>query len=592
VPKKESEELISHRRIGYLSKVAILLFLVLLVQLWRLQIVKGDEYVKLAEENFVRFVYLSPQRGMIVDRNGVVLARDSPRFYLRVRPGELADKAGFARDVARIVGMEPEEVLRRLGDVDEKGWAVVKRDLERAEAIALEEWASVFAGISVETGVRRSYPFAEAAGNLTGYIGKVSRKDLEVGYRLNDIIGKAGVELIYEEYLKGEKGGEEIVVNARGRKIKTLRRIEPIPGDNVVLTIDAELQKYCYELMGEKSGAVVVMDVNTGGILALVSKPSYDPNIFALGLSREEWEKLANDPSNPLQNRPLQGEYPPGSTFKVVVAAAALEARKVNPNEEITCTGSYRLGKWNFVCWKREGHGPISFIDAMAHSCDVYFYKIGERVGIDGLYAYGAYFGLGQKTGIDLPGEHAGLMPNPGWKRRYLHERWFRGDTLNLSIGQGYLLVTPLQIASLYGAIANGGYLLQPHVLDKIVTCDGNLKRAFKRKVIRRVPLSDTTLKLIKKSLEATVDYGTGRTCRIKGLKICGKTGTAQNPHGEDHAWFAAFAPADEPRYVVAVLVEHGGHGGETAAPIARKIFLHLFGIEEENDEPLERAGD
>jgi penicillin-binding protein 2 len=420
-------------------------------------------------------------------------------------------------------------------------------------------------------------------------------------YEQGDMIGKNGLEKIYESNLKGKKGFKEIEVDASGRELKTLRKLSPKAGNSLVLTLDSRVQKKLEKLMDEVSGkspvegSVVVMKVQSGEIIAMVSKPSFDPNFFATGVSRKKWNNLVRDEKNPLQNRAVNGQYPPASTYKLVTAYAALSEKVVEPESTIFCPGYFRLGKRNYRCWKKKGHGNMNLHDALVQSCDVYFYTLGHRLGIDNLAKYANRLGLGELTGIELQGEKPGLVPSRQWKKRFKNEPWFPGETISASIGQGYNLVTPLQSARMISTIASGGILIRPYLVKKIEDSDGKLIQEFFPVVNRNIGIDPEVLKHLKEGLRGVVHeaHGTGHRARLKNVTVSGKTGTAQvvgmkasdeiDPEEEipysfrDHAWFVAFAPYEKPEVAVSVIIEHGGHGGTTAAPIARKILETYF---------------
>jgi penicillin-binding protein 2 len=431
-------------------------------------------------------------------------------------------------------------------------------------------------------------------------VGEVSPEQLASGlYReanMGDIVGKFGLEKIYDNFLRGKDGGRQVEVNAQGKEINVLGITEPVPGLNLVLNIDIRMQEILEESLVGKQGAAVVMDVKSGGILAMVSKPSFDPNEFSLRITRQRWNEILNDPSHPLQNRAVQGVYPPGSTFKVVTAAAALMENAIDPDEELFCPGFYRYGRRNYGDWKLGGHGKVNLFKGIVESCDVYFYQAGERTGIDALSSWAFDLGLGKTTGIDLPGELEGLIPTQEWKRSTKHEPWFPGETLSASIGQGFVLVTPLQMVSLYSTVANRGLLLEPHIISRIEDVTGAIVEERNPKIKRRSGVSQDAWSRIVEALVGVVenDKGTGRGARLRDFAVAGKTGTAQVVRLEawrgkkeeeipwelrDHAWFAAFAPYDDPEVAVAVIVEHGGHGSSAALPIVAQFLWKYKGM-------------
>jgi penicillin-binding protein 2 len=413
------------------------------------------------------------------------------------------------------------------------------------------------------------------------------------------MIGKYGVEYQWETYLRGVDGGRQIEVDALGREIKELRSVEPFPGNNLTLTIDFDLQKVAEEAFQEKTGALIAMDPRNGRILAMVSKPSFDPDTFARSISLEDWKSLTENPLSPLQNKGIQGQYPPGSVFKIITAIAGLETGAITPNTQFTCRGIYPYGNRDFRCWREEGHGTINLHRAIVESCDIFFYQVGLKVGVDAIAHYAEEFGLGNPTGIALPHEKSGIVPSTSWKKERLGVPWYSGETLSLAVGQGYINATPLQLLMLISAIANGGRLYLPHVTEKVEDVYGNVIKEWPVSEMRKVDVSEKTLEIIQQALMGAVNdpHGTGWACVLKQAKVAGKTGTAQVikiPQNfkkgdmdrlpwkyRDHAWFVAYAPFEDPIIAVVVLVEHGGYGGAAAAPIAKRVIEKYLALEQ-----------
>ncbi|MDZ4165804.1 MAG: penicillin-binding protein 2, partial [Smithellaceae bacterium] len=446
----------------------------------------------------------------------------------------------------------------------------------------------------------RKYPIGEVMAHVIGYMGEISQeeltKDLSGEYSFGDYLGKFGLEKEIGRFLKGRDGAEQAEVNAFGKEVKVLGRLEPVAGYNAVLTINLSLQQAAWNALEGKAGAVVVMDPRDGAILAMVSSPSFDPNLFSEGIPREVWRKLMSNPLHPMENRAITGQYPPASTYKVIVAAAALEAGLVGPDTVYTCNGEYEMGNRTFRCWRREGHGRVNLHRAIVESCDVYFYNLGKLIGVDTIATYARHFGLGEKTGIDLPQEKKGRVPTKKWKRERFKEQWHPGETIPISIGQGYNLTTPLQLANVYSALANGGTLYRPRIVKRLLHGDGRVYQEYPPEVISKLPVSEKTIQTINRALWGVVNEpnGTGSALRRVERDVSGKTGTAQVVQlarkGEtmrykvsgrrlkDHAMFVCFAPSERPEIVVAVLLEHAGAGGgAVAAPIARKIVDAYF---------------
>ena len=607
-PSKESFLAASfsvRKKIKVYAVLVIISFLVILIRVWYLQILKGEDFMGQSEQNRSRKISLPDYRGDIKDRRGKTLVNIRPSFSLYVTPedaGDFSKSLGFLSELMEINKGKLWNDIRQSPSFKN---VLIKRDINRKEIAYIEENKMLLPGIHIKVEPLRSYVYKDFASHILGYVGEVSKGELMASkfgrYEQGDMIGKNGLEKIYESNLKGKKGFKEIEVDASGRELKTLRKLSPKAGNSLVLTLDSRVQKKLEKLMDEVSGkspvegSVVVMKVQSGEIIAMVSKPSFDPNFFATGVSRKKWNNLVRDEKNPLQNRAVNGQYPPASTYKLVTAYAALSEKVVEPESTIFCPGYFRLGKRNYRCWKKKGHGNMNLHDALVQSCDVYFYTLGHRLGIDNLAKYANRLGLGELTGIELQGEKPGLVPSRQWKKRFKNEPWFPGETISASIGQGYNLVTPLQSARMISTIASGGILIRPYLVKKIEDSDGKLIQEFFPVVSHNVGIDSAVLKHLKEGLRGVVHeaHGTGHRARLKNITVSGKTGTAQvvgmkaadeiDPEEEipysfrDHAWFVAFAPYEKPEVAVSVIIEHGGHGGTTAAPIARKILETYF---------------
>ncbi|MEJ2690040.1 MAG: penicillin-binding protein 2, partial [Deltaproteobacteria bacterium] len=453
-------------------------------------------------------------------------------------------------------------------------------------------------GISIESVPTREYLYGDAASHLVGYLGEINDQELaahtDEGYQAGDLFGKRGIEMLFENYLHGEKGYRYLEVDARGFEQKALERQDSLAGEDLVLTLDIDLQQAAEKALADKAGAVVAMEVNTGRVLAMASAPAVPLADFTGGISQQAWDKLIKNPQHPLLNKCIQGQYPPGSTYKIITAMAGLMEGVITKDTVLYCTGSLRFGNRRFGCWKRSGHGAINLHRALAESCDVYFYTVGQRVGVDRLAEYARSFGLGQKTGIELEHEKAGLVPTAAWKLQRFKVPWQEGETLPVAIGQGFNLVTPLQACRMIAATANGGILYRPQYIERIVSSDGKVIRQFKPIIDGKVKAKPRYFELIRQGLVAAVNdkHGTAGSAKLDNITVAGKTGTAQVVHlrsfaGQpedkipvkyrDHAWFVCFAPAEAPKIAVAVLVEHGGHGGSAAGPIAKSVLMRYF---------------
>ena len=583
--------------------LVIAVFVVLLLRLWFLQLIKGETYRNLSENNRIRLEDIAATRGIIYDRNGRILVDNRPAFQLAIVPEDVSDLEHTLTELSRILGSEQGQLRKRIRSVP-KGAPfrpiVLKRDMTRDQVAAVETHRFHLPGVLVQIEPKRSYERPSFAAHLIGYLGEIEETQLKRRrgreYKLGDYLGKYGVEMEWEKALKGQRGGRQVEADAAGRQLRVLQEVPPKPGHNLILTLDTRLQLTAEAALEGKAGTVIALDPNNGDILALVSSPAFDQNQFIRGFSSSEWQSILDNPRHPLENKAIQGQYPLGSTFKPVVVAAALEEGVIEPESELTCLGEYRLGNRTYRCWKKYGHGKIALHEALVRSCDIYFYQLGQRLGVDRMALYARRFGLSERTLVRLNNEARGLVPTSQWKLKRHGERWQKGEDLIIAIGQGFLLSTPIQAASFYAAIANGGELLRPRVVLKVEDADGRLLHSVEPETVRALNLSPSTLSFIKGALVGVVQEptGTGRAARVRGITVAGKTGTAQVvgvaedeelkqdveevPYeSRDHAWFVAYAPAEAPEIVVAVLVEHGGHGGSTAAPLARLVMQEYF---------------
>ncbi|HHV62806.1 MAG TPA: penicillin-binding protein 2 [Firmicutes bacterium] len=599
------------RRYKVFGTIVTIIFILLAARLWQLQIIKGDSYAALAEGNRVRLIRVMAPRGRFLDRNGVPLVASRMAFSVSIVPQATPDIADVAGKLARILGIDEKMIYDKINAPGRRPFEPVRlqTNVDPRTVIEIEEHRLDLPGVMIEEIPVRDYINGEFAAHLFGYIGEIDMGELKKyqdrGYRPGDIVGKTGLEKMYEEFLHGEDGGEQVEVNSIGRPIRVLGSKDPIPGDDIVLTIDANVQAAAERALSEelellsksrktknaRAGAVIAIDPRNGEILAMVSKPGYDPNYFVGGITPERWREL-NNPLNPLTNRVINATYPPGSTFKVITAIAALEGKKVTPDEEFVCRGRDPISKK--ACWiwssKHQGHGRLNLVGGIQNSCNIVFYELGRRVGIDSLSAWAKRFGLGAATGIELPpGERVGLVPDRDWKRRNFkgsNRRWYPIETLDVAIGQGALSVTPLQLANVYVALANGGTFYRPFVVREILSPDGTVVRSFGPEITGHVDISESTLATVKEGLAAVVQKGTAAgSFRGFSIPVAGKTGTAENPPHDSHGWFAAFAPVDKPEIVVLVFVEHGTSGALAAAPVARKVLDAYFKSKAENEQ-------
>ena len=575
------------QRLNWLLIFIIICFSILVIILWYLQMIKGEEFKERAVENCIRSLVEDAPRGRIYDRQEELLVTNRPAVVVSIIPAEVDDLEKLSERLSRIIGISPEEISQTVKNYRENPFKPVKilDDCKTNKIVEIEERKDELKGVVLEVKPRRDYLYNDFAAHSLGYVGEIDKEELQQfgnpKFQGGDIIGKAGLEKYYDDILRGEKGGKEVEVDASGQEITVLLYQKPVSGRDLVLTIDRDLQLYGENLLLGKKGSIVISDPNTGEILALVNRPSFDPNLFANGISSSDWQRLSSDTDYPLTNRSIQGLYSPGSIFKVATAAAALEEGVTNIKRKIYCSGTFKLADRIFNCSKESGHGDLSIIDAIAHSCNVYFYTVGKDLGIERFNKYMQKFGLEEKNSIDLPEEAIGTIPSPQWKAREIKEIWFPGDTINLSIGQGYLLLTPLSVHSLITTIAAEGEIYKLHLVKKIISADGKILEEIKPEIHKKVNFSSDTFKIIKEGLRQTILKGTGWRANIKELTLAGKTGTAQNPQGETHAWFIGFAPYENPEVCITVFIENGGEGGVEAAPIARAMLEKYFNIKE-----------
>ena len=574
------------QRLNWLLIFIVICFSVLVISLWYLQMIKGEEFKERAVENCIRSLVEDAPRGRIYDRQEKLLVTNRPAVVVSIIPAEVDDLEKLSERLSKVIGISPEKISQTIKNYRENPFKPVKilDDCSTNKIIEIEERKDELKGVVLEVKPRRDYLYHDFAAHSLGYVGEIDKEELQQfgnpKFQGGDIIGKAGLEKYYDDILRGEKGGKEVEVDALGQEIATLLHQKPVPGKDLVLTIDRDLQLYGENLLFGKKGSIMVSDPNSGEILALVNRPSFSPNIFANGISSSDWQRLSSDADYPLTNRSVQGVYSPGSIFKVVTAIAALEEGVTDRKRKIYCSGTFELAGQVFTCWKETGHGGLSIVDGIAHSCNIYFYTLGKDLGIERYNNYMQKFGLGEKTGIDLPAEAIGTIPSAQWKRREVKEIWFPGDTINLSIGQGYLLLTPLQVHNLITTIAAEGEVYKLHLVKKIISVDGETVEEIKPEIYKKVDFSSDTFKIIKEGLRQTILKGTGWRANIKELAVAGKTGTAQNPQGETHAWFIGFAPYEDPEICITVFLENGGEGGEAAAPIARAMLEKYFSIQ------------
>ena len=584
--------------------IVFFFFSVIVARLWFLQISSGEEYKDLADNNRVRIRSVRAPRGHILDKYGREIVTNRPSFNVVMIREDSYDIDDVLKRLSTILNEDIENLWEQIREAEGTPRhlpIVLKEDINWETLAYLENHKYKFPGVRIEVQPVRTFQYGDLAANTIGYIGSITRKQLEEDkegvYEGGDLIGKRGLERLREKDLRGEKGNSSTEVNARGFEQRELKSLDPLPGNDLQLTIDAELQLAAEQFMeiGEKAGAVIALEVNTGRVLAAASAPSIHLEDFIGGISQSNWDALLNNPKHPLINKSIQAAYPPGSVYKIVTALAGLSEGVIDENTVIYCPGHYYFGKRVYRCWKHSGHGEVDLRRAITESCDVYFYQVGERVGVDNLAKYARKLGLGQKTGVEMEHEKSGLIPTKEWKRKRYQEKWHQGETLSIAIGQGFNLLTPLQVALMTATAANGGTVYKPQIIESVTTPEGEVIERFEPQIIGELNDRERSfLKIIREGLVGVVQgkRGTARNVRIKGLTIGGKTGTAQVvriaqykglkekdiPYKfRDHAWFTCYAPADNPQIAVTVLVEHGLHGGSGAGPIARVILKKYF---------------
>lgn len=564
------------------------LFGVLFLRLFWMQILDGARYRDLARLNSIRTVPARAPRGLILDRHMRVLVGNAPALSVGITPAELPRDPLQAQAViaalAALLKLPPAEVAVKVARQRVRPYAPARllNDVDRGLVARLEEQRGSLPGMTLWQDSKRAYPVAEAA-HVLGYVGEITQRQLDRlkdhGYRLGDWLGQTGLESFCDEKLRGVDGGKEVRIDAGGREFGVLRDVPPQAGQNLVLTLDAGLQAVAEDAMGQEAGAVVALDPRNGEVLAMVSKPDYPASAFSGRVDPAVWQSLLSDERHPMNNRAVQGLYPPGSVFKIVAALAALQEGAITAQTHFTCNGIFWISTWPYRCWKEIGHGSIALQQAIIESCDIFFYQVGLKLKVDALARWTRKFGFGAKTGIDLPDEQAGVVPDPAWKQAKEGLPWFPGNTVMMTIGQGYLQATILQLACAASAVANGGFLVHPHLLKSVTSEEGDVVET--EPILKPVDLglNPDNVSLVQKGMEGAVESprGTASRARVAGLSVAGKTGTAQNSQGEDHAVFVCFAPVESPQVAIAILVEHGGEGGLSAAPIAKRMLEYLY---------------
>jgi penicillin-binding protein 2 len=593
---------IYQRRLTRLTVFIVVVFGVLFVRLWFLQIIHGSRYRTESENNRIDLRDIMPSRGLVFDRNGRLLVDNRPSFILGVIPENVRNLDNLLSDLSRLVDIDrstAEEKIRHALTGDPFRCVHLKRGLSRDELARVETHMVTMPGVTIEVKPQRHCINETLAAHLIGYLGEIDKEQLGkkeyAGNKLGDFVGKYGIEKKWHKYLDGTRGGQQVEVDASGRILRVLYQKEAEPGADVYLTIDKDLQVAAEQSLKNQAGAIVAMCPKSGEILAAASSPTFNPNDFAKGMDKRVWQELISHRYFPLQNRVISGQYPPGSMFKIVVALAGLEEGIIDPDEKLFCRGSYTFQGREYRDWKKGGHGYVDLHRALVESCDVYFYRMGQRLGIETIAKYAKHLGLGHKTGIQLGDEKQGLIPNRAWKLRRWHVPWQDGETLSVAVGQSFVLITPIQIARFVSALFNGGILYKPQATLRIGRNGNKDLFEFKPEPAGTWDLAKQNMEFVKKGLYGVVNepHGTGWRARLKNISVAGKTGTSQvialpedRETGQendipykfrDHAWFVAIAPFEDPEIAVAVVVEHGGKGGAVAAPIAKALLQEYF---------------
>lgn len=597
------------KRFLFYSAAAALIFLLLLLRLWYLQIVNYEELQERSVRNRTRVLPLEASRGPVYDRNGVLLVGNRPSFQITAMRQDVVDRPLLFQRLALILNVSSDE----LEGMWEKGQGfpiyrpvVLAQDVSRETMEKVQENGVDLPGVLTDVRPIRDYLDEGSTAHLVGYLGEITEKELHDEsfgqYRAGDLVGKIALERSYEPYLRGAKGKRLVEVDVKGKLLRQLQMEKPTPGSKVYLTIDSALQQATDEALAEQSGAVVALDVHSGEILAMASRPTFNPDLFAKGIASEEWQVLAQNKRFPLQNKVVAGQYPPGSTFKMIVALAALREGVVGTSRTINCSGDFFIGNARYRCWKKTGHGLTDLNKALRESCDVWFYQVGLELGIDKLSQAAMEFGLGGVVGYPLPGERAGVIPTQEWKRQRYNQPWYAGETVIASIGQGFVLTTPLQLAVMTAALANQGKVLKPQVIKKIEDWEGNVLMQPEIEIVRQIEYSQKAWDAVREGMIDVVNSprGTGRGALHEDVLIAGKTGTSQvvrrksdeeEEEEEDgkvpyrfrpHALFVAYAPAEKPEIAVAVVIEHGESGGRAAGPVARNIIARYMALKQE----------
>jgi len=578
------------------KRILVFILIILLVRLWDLQIMRGQEMKRLSEQNRIRIKKVVAPRGVIYDKKGRILADTRPSFNIYITHEDIKNFDQTIDGLVSLLKISKEEIMERLEAT--KGLppsfpVKIKSDISMDDVAKIEANRVYLPGVNIQIEPKRFYHYGKMFAHMIGYVSEISDDELKKkeykDYSPGDYIGKYGLEKAYEAYLRGMDGEKRVEVDSRGREVRTLEQKDPIPGNSIYLNVDLDIQAVIDKALENRRGGCIVVDPKTGGVIALVSRPAFDPNKFASGITKQDWQAIALDKAHPLQNRVIQGRYPPGSTFKIVSALKGLESGIINERTIFSCRGGFPYGGRVFRCWKKGGHGSVNIHRAIVESCDVFFYNLGLKLGVDRIHEMSDIIGLGRVTGIDLPSEKDGLVPSTEWKKKTYGQPWFEGETVSVSIGQGAVWLTPAQLVQLASFVANEGINYKPHIVNRIVSPEGKVIKTFEPVINTNVKLKKDTIRLVKEGMKGVVNEGSGTAygSRLENVSMSGKTGTAQSV-GEkgrnlgDHAWFIAYAPSDNPSVAISVLVEYGGHGSSAAAPVAKMVTDRMFNEKKE----------
>lgn len=580
--------------------ILIITMVVLSLRLWDLQIMRGNEMRKLSEQNRIRVKKVIAPRGVMFDKLGRVLADTRPSFNVYITPEDIKDFSQTVDGLAKLLDIEREEILDKLKTASgfPPSFPVkIRSDVNKDELAKVEAHRVYLPGVNIQIEPKRNYPHGKMAAHMLGYVSEINGEELKAkeykDYSPGDYIGRYGLERMYETYLRGIDGEKRVEVDAMGREVRTLDIVEPTPGNNLYLHVDLDTQQVMEKGYENKKGGAIAMDPKTGAVTALISRPAFDPNKLSSGINKDDWKAIISDTTHPLQNRTIQGRYPPGSTFKIVSALKALDLGIVNDNTSFQCRGGFFYGNRTFRCWKKGGHGSVAVSRGITESCDVYFYNVGLKLGVDRIHEMADAIGLGKPTGIDLPAEKGGVVPSTEWKRKTFGQPWYDGETVSVSIGQGAVWLTPIQLVQLSAFVANEGVTFKPQIVHKIVSPEGKTVKVFEPVMKANVKLKKEVFRRVKDAMRAVVNEpnGTAYASRLPNVAISGKTGTAQAGSMDkgkrfgDHAWFIAYAPSEDPGLAISVLVEMGGHGGSESAPIAKAITQNVYKASKETRE-------